>query len=306
MIDRVKLLLLLGTALAAPAAAAAAEKAAEALPKPPPKPRPKQRLIRPRAAAPPAARGYSATMPTPKCRTNSSSPRPIIATASTCSTNVSVLDGTTLTRELRGTIGETLTAQAGVTASYFGPNASRPILRGFQGERVRVLTDGIGSFDVSNTSVDHAVAINPLLAERIEVLHGPTSLLYGSSAIGGVVNVIDTRIPRHLNDEPIHVEGIVGYGSAASEFNASAIADIKLTQQSRAAFRRQLSQRRRHPGRRLPAVAAAARTGHCQWRLRGRRAEGHTAQHLGRNLEYRCRPRLDRRDGQHRHRHQPV
>jgi iron complex outermembrane receptor protein len=144
-------------------------------------------------------------------------------------TNVSVLDGTVLTRELRGTIGETLTAQAGVSASYFGPNASRPILRGFQGERVRVLTDGIGSFDVSNTSVDHAVAINPLLAERIEVLHGPTSLLYGSSAIGGVVNVIDTRIPRHLNDEPIHVEGIVGYGSAASEFNGSAVADIKLT-----------------------------------------------------------------------------
>jgi iron complex outermembrane receptor protein len=145
-------------------------------------------------------------------------------------TNVSVLDGTVLTRELRGTIGETLAAQAGVTGSYFGPNASRPILRGFQGERVRVLTDGIGSFDVSNTSVDHAVVINPLLAERIEVLHGPTSLLYGSSAIGGVVNVIDTRIPRTLSDETIHVEGLVGYGSAADEFNGSGAADIKLTQ----------------------------------------------------------------------------
>lgn len=144
-------------------------------------------------------------------------------------TNVSVLDGTVLTREIRNTIGETLTAQAGVSASYFGPNASRPILRGFQGERVRVLTDGIGSFDVSNTSADHAVVINPLLAERIEVLHGPTSLLYGSSAIGGVVNVIDTRIPRHLPDEPVHVEGIVSYGSAASEFLGSGTADIKLT-----------------------------------------------------------------------------
>jgi iron complex outermembrane receptor protein len=144
-------------------------------------------------------------------------------------TNVSVLEGTELTRATRGTIGETLTAQAGVSATYFGPNSSRPILRGFQGERVRILTDGIGSFDASNTSVDHAVVINPLLAERIEVLHGPTSLLYGSSAIGGVVNVIDTRIPRNISDEPIHIEGILGYGSAASEFNGSAAADIRLT-----------------------------------------------------------------------------
>src|SRR3546814_14621408 len=74
--------------------------------------------------------------------------------------------------------------------------SSRPILRGFQGERVRVLTDGIGAFDVSNTSVDHAVAINPLLAERIEVVRGPSALLFGSSAIGGVVNVLDARSPR--------------------------------------------------------------------------------------------------------------
>ena len=144
-------------------------------------------------------------------------------------TGVSVLDGTTLTREKRGTIGETLTAQAGVSATYFGPNASRPILRGFQGERVRVLTDGIGSFDVSNTSVDHAVVINPLLAERIEVLHGPTSLLYGSSAIGGIVNVIDTRIPRNVPSEPVHIEAMGDYGTAANEFNGSAIVDVPLT-----------------------------------------------------------------------------
>src|SRR3546814_15211919 len=99
----------------------------------------------------------------------------------------------------------------------FGPNASRPVLRGFQGERVRVLTDGIGSFDVSNTSVDHAVVINPLTADRIEVLRGPSALLYGSAAIGGVVNVIDSRIPRGVPDEPIHVDGIATSGSAADE-----------------------------------------------------------------------------------------
>ena len=85
----------------------------------------------------------------------------------------SVVSGDELTRDLRPTIGETLARQPGVSATSFGPNASRPVLRGFQGERVRILTDGIGSLDVSNTSVDHAVAINPLTADRIEVLRGP-------------------------------------------------------------------------------------------------------------------------------------
>lgn len=133
----------------------------------------------------------------------------------------SVVSGEELTRALRPTIGETLAHQPGVSATSFGPNASRPILRGFQGERVRILTDGIGSFDVSNTSVDHAVAINPLTADRIEVLRGPAALLYGSSAIGGVVNVIDSRIPRRVPDEPIHVEGIGSYGSASNERTGS-------------------------------------------------------------------------------------
>ncbi|PWS21213.1 TonB-dependent receptor, partial [Enterococcus faecium] len=78
-------------------------------------------------------------------------------------------------------------------------------------------TDGIGSFDVSNTSVDHAVAINPLTADRIEVLRGPSALLFGSSAIGGVVNVIDSRIPRRVPTEPVHVAALGTYGSAANE-----------------------------------------------------------------------------------------
>lgn len=143
----------------------------------------------------------------------------------------SVVTGEELTRDLRSTIGDTLSRQAGVSSTSFGPNASRPILRGFQGDRVRILTDGIGSFDVSNTSVDHAVAINPLTAERIEVLRGPAALLYGSSAIGGVVNVIDSRIPRRVPDEPIHVEGIATYGSAAEERSVSGKVEAPLTSQ---------------------------------------------------------------------------
>ena len=82
----------------------------------------------------------------------------------------------------------------GVSATSFSPGASRPVLRGFQGERVRVLTDGLGTLDVSNTSTDHAVSIEPLTAERIEVLRGPAVLLFGSQAIGGAVNVLDRRI----------------------------------------------------------------------------------------------------------------
>lgn len=141
---------------------------------------------------------------------------------------VSILSGAQLTTALRPTIGETIEHTPGVSATSFGPNASRPVLRGLQGDRVRVLTDGIGSTDVSNTSVDHAVVINPLLAERIEVLRGPEALLYGSAAIGGVVNVIDKRIPRAIPDEAIHVDAIATYGSAAKERSGAAALDAPL------------------------------------------------------------------------------
>ena len=138
----------------------------------------------------------------------------------------SVLKGEALTRDLRPTIGDTLARLPGVSATSFGPNASRPILRGFQGERIRVLTDGIGSIDVSNTSVDHAVIIDPLLAERIEVLRGPGALLYGSSAVGGVVNVIDTRIPRSIPKDGYRLNGIATYGSAANERSIGTAGDV--------------------------------------------------------------------------------
>ena len=136
------------------------------------------------------------------------------------------MTGQELTRDLKSTIGETLAKQPGVSATSFGPNSSRPILRGFQGERVRVLTDGIGSIDVSNTSVDHAVIIDPLLAERIEVLRGPSALLFGSSAVGGVVNVIDTRIPRSVPEKGYRLDGIATYGSAANERSFGGAADV--------------------------------------------------------------------------------
>ena len=140
-----------------------------------------------------------------------------------------ILTGAALTRDIRPTIGETLAHQPGVSSTSFGPNASRPVLRGFQGERVRVLTDGIGSIDVSNTSVDHAVIINPLTADRIEVLRGPAALLFGSSAIGGVVNVLSSRIPRKVPVEAVHFDALGSYGSAADERSGTATIDVPLS-----------------------------------------------------------------------------
>jgi iron complex outermembrane receptor protein len=143
-------------------------------------------------------------------------------------TAAGVLEGEALVRNIRGTIGETLARQPGVSATFFGPNSSRPILRGFDGERVRILTDGIGSFDVSNTSVDHAVAINPLTADRVEVVRGPAALLYGSSAIGGVVNVTDRRIAREIPDEFAHIDASATLGSAARERGIAGAVDVPL------------------------------------------------------------------------------
>jgi len=140
----------------------------------------------------------------------------------------SVLTGEDLVRDIRPSLGDTLARQPGVTSSSFGPGASRPILRGFSGDRIRLLTDGIGSFDASATSVDHAVAINPLLAERIEVLHGPAALLYGSSAVGGVVNVIDSRLPTKLPEGGFDLALNGTYGTAARERNVAGKVDIAL------------------------------------------------------------------------------
>lgn len=140
----------------------------------------------------------------------------------------SVLEGDDLQRNLSGPIGEVLAKLPGVSASGFAPGASRPILRGFSGERVRTLIDGIGTIDASNTSDDHAVAIDPLTAERIEVLRGPAVLLYGSQAIGGAVNIIDKRIPRRLPAEPIHIDALAGFDSVNDQYQVAGSVDAPI------------------------------------------------------------------------------
>lgn len=106
------------------------------------------------------------------------------------------LSGAALTQRQGSTLGETLDNLPGIANSSFGPNVGRPIIRGMEGDRIRILQNSGANMDVSGLSNDHAVPIDPLTTERIEVLRGPATLLYGGSAIGGVVNVIDNRIAR--------------------------------------------------------------------------------------------------------------
>lgn len=115
---------------------------------------------------------------------------------------VSVLQGDDLRRQREASLGDTLFHELGVTSSSFGPAAGRPIIRGLDGPRIRVLEGGIGTLDISTLSPDHMVTTESLNASQIEILRGPATLLYGSGASGGVVNVVTERIPNRLFKSP--------------------------------------------------------------------------------------------------------
>lgn len=121
---------------------------------------------------------------------------PLQDTVGELSKPVDVLAGERLDEDRAASLGETVSSIPGVQSSNFGPGVGRPIIRGMDGPRVAVLSDGLASQDVSTVSQDHSPAIEPFLADQIEVLKGPSTLLFGSGAIGGVVNVVDGRIPE--------------------------------------------------------------------------------------------------------------
>jgi iron complex outermembrane receptor protein len=110
-------------------------------------------------------------------------------------TPTSVLDGTELRLKGQSSLGETLRDTPGVSSTYFGPGASRPIIRGLDGDRIRILQGSVGTLDASGLSYDHAVPIDPLAVSRVEVVRGAAALMYGGSAVGGVVNVLTNRVP---------------------------------------------------------------------------------------------------------------
>ncbi len=130
---------------------------------------------------------------------------------------VEVLAGEALEQRKAGTLGETVDRLPGVQSSYFGAGVGRPIIRGQDGARVQVLSGGVGALDVSTVSVDHAVTIEPFLADQIEVLKGPASLLYGSGAIGGAVNVVDGRVPTAPAGRATSGRAELRHGSGADE-----------------------------------------------------------------------------------------
>lgn len=113
---------------------------------------------------------------------------------------INILNNEELAKKQSSTVGETLANVPGVTTNRFSPLASRPVIRGMSGSRVQVLENGVGSMDVSTVSVDHPVTIDPIQAKQIEIFRGPSTLLYGSEASGGLVNIVTNRIPDFVPD----------------------------------------------------------------------------------------------------------
>ena len=148
----------------------------------------------------------------------------IVVTATPLETNplktaqpITVMTGEDLVRSISTSLGETVSNQPGVSSTYYGPIASRPVIRGLGGYRVLMLDDGLASMDASNVSEDHAVTIEAALADRIEILHGPAALLYGSGGSGGVINIVNGRLPDVAPEEPFELTAEVRGDTALEE-----------------------------------------------------------------------------------------
>ncbi|BBK43381.1 outer membrane protein [Allostella vacuolata] len=153
---------------------------------------------------------------------------PLGQTQSDIVEGTTVLEGDALDRRRELTIGDTLRGTPGVAATGYAAGASRPVIRGQSGPRVRVLQNGLDTFDASNISPDHAVAAPTAGAQRIEVLRGPATLLYGSSAVGGLVNVIDGRIPDRMPRGGLAGTARLEYGTAARELSGFGAVDAAI------------------------------------------------------------------------------
>jgi iron complex outermembrane receptor protein len=138
---------------------------------------------------------------------------------------ISILNGRELSLKRESTLAETLNSVPGLSNSSFGSSVGRPMIRGMDSDRIRILQNGVNSIDASNLSFDHAVAIDPLIIEQIDVIRGPATLLYGGGAVGGVINAIDHRIPKEKL-QGITGRGEIRYGGANLEQSQAAVIDI--------------------------------------------------------------------------------
>jgi len=138
---------------------------------------------------------------------------------------ISILNGRELSLKRESTLAETLNSVPGLSNSSFGSSVGRPMIRGMDSDRIRILQNGVNSIDASNLSFDHAVAIDPLIIEQSDVIRGPATLLYGGGAVGGVINAIDHRIPKEKL-QGITGRGEVRYGGANLEQSQAAVIDV--------------------------------------------------------------------------------
>lgn len=135
--------------------------------------------------------------------------------------SVTTLQGNELKKRRELSLGDTLRNEAGVTSSTFGPNAGRPIIRGIEGDRIRILQNGLGVLDASAQSPDHSVPVDTLIVDSIEIVRGPMSLLYGSNAVGGVVNVTTNRVHTKFEEgvlSEVQTQGESAFNSLATGF----------------------------------------------------------------------------------------
>ena len=140
---------------------------------------------------------------------------------------VTVLEQPALTATAPRSIAEALENEPGIAASGFAPGASRPIIRGLDGFRVRLQENGFGAGDVSAYGDDHAPPLDPLAAERVEVIRGPAALRWGSNATGGVVNVINNRIPTELPERAVQGRLNGGWNSGTNGWDGAAQAQVR-------------------------------------------------------------------------------
>ena len=151
---------------------------------------------------------------------------PLSRSATDLSQSAFVLEGAALQQQLANSLGETLARTPGLSNASFGENVGRPVIRGLQGTRVGVLNNSLAVSDASSVSQDHAVSMEPFLADQIEVLRGPSSLLFGSGAIGGVVNMVSPSIPQVIPDKGYSGRVTAQGNTAANEEFAAGRLDL--------------------------------------------------------------------------------
>jgi len=151
---------------------------------------------------------------------------PLNRSSTDLSQSATVLQGAALRQQLANSLGETLARTPGLANASFGENIGRPVIRGLQGTRVGILNNSLAVSDASSVSQDHAVSIEPFLADQIEVLRGPSTLLFGSGAIGGVVNMVSPTIPQEIPENGYSGRVTAQANTAAEEEFAAGRLDL--------------------------------------------------------------------------------